>query len=107
MTVLALIAAATLAVVSPAPTAPSVSTEPAAPAVRVAYGDLDLASASGADALDSRIARASARTCRAVSGRSIAGRADCQSAFREEALSRLPVSAREDYAQSRARRLEL
>ena len=105
MTVLALIAAATLAA-----TSPSISTAPAetpAPAARVVFGDLNLASPSGARTLDARIARAAAETCRAVSGPSIAGRADCQAAFRKEALARLPLSARQDYAQSQARRLDL
>lgn len=107
MTVLALIAAATLAATSPS-TAPSPSAPAETPSsARVAFGDLNLASTAGAETLDARIARAAAETCRAVSGASIAGRSDCQAAFRKEALARLPASARQDYAQSQARRMDL
>jgi UrcA family protein len=105
MTVLALISAATLLVASPVPST-QVSAQ-AAPVARIAYGDLNLASAPGADALDGRIGKAATRTCRAMLGRSIAGLSECQAAFRDEALGNLPIAALEDYAQARARRLDL
>ncbi|MGA0544698.1 UrcA family protein [Brevundimonas sp. VNH65] len=104
MTVLALIAAA-LAATSPLPTPSAAPAEP--PIARIAFGDLDLGSTAGARALDARIARAASQACRTVTGPSVAGRADCRATFREEALARLPVAARQDYAQSSARRLDL
>lgn len=104
MTVLALIAALSVGAASPAP---STVDQPIVPAARVAFGDLDLTSASGARTLEARIDRSARRTCTALNGRSVAGRSDCLAAFREEALDRLPVSAREDYARGQAVRVEL
>ena len=104
MTVLALIAALSLGAASPAP---STVDQPIVPAARVAFGDLDLASASGARRLEARIERSARRTCIALNGHSVAGRSDCLAGFREEALDRLPVPAREDYARGQSARIEL
>lgn len=105
MTVLALIAALSVGAASPAPS--PTTDQPIVPAARVAFGDLDLASASGARTLEARIERSARRTCAHINGRSITGRSDCLAGFREEALDRLPLSAREDYARGRAGRIEL
>lgn len=104
MTVSALIAALSLGAASPAPIPQD---PPIVPAARIAFGDLDLASASGARTLEARIERGARRTCARINGRSIAGRADCLAGFREEALDRLPAPAREDYALGQAVRIEL
>ena len=104
MTVLALIAALSVGAASPAP---SPADQPIVPAARVAFGDLDLASASGARTLEARIDRSARRTCIALNGRSVVGRSDCLAGFREKALDRLPLSARADYARGRAGRIEL
>lgn len=103
MTVLALIAALSVGAASPAP---SPADQPIVRAAGVAFGDLDLASASGARTLEARIDRSARRTCIAL-GRSVAGRSDCLAGFREDALDRLPLSARADYARGRAGRIEL
>ena len=114
MSALALAATLMLGLSTPAPqTAPQIAPEIAAArsapeAARVvSYGDLNLASATGADALDARINAAARRTCAAIGGRSIAGRSDCLASFREEAMAQLPAPARQDYARAQAGRIEL
>lgn len=102
MTLLAFAAALSLGAAAPAP-----SDQPVVPAARVAFGDLDLASASGARMLEARIERSARRTCTALNGRGVSGRADCLAGFREEALDRLPAPAREDYARGQSARIEL
>ena len=67
--------------------------------VRIAYGDLDLSTAAGADAFDARIRAAARRMCRSVP--MIGGRAACQAAVRDEAVTLLPGAAQVDYALSR------
>lgn len=104
MTLLAFAAALSLGAAVPAT---SVSDQPIVPAARVAFGDLDLASASGARTLEARIERSARRTCTALNGRSVSGRSDCLAGFREEALDRLPAPAREDYARGQSARIEL
>lgn len=82
----------------------SLTSLPDAPSVSrwqtVAYGDLDLATVSGAETLTTRINRAAYRTCAELHGRSIAGRSDCQAEFRNKALAALPDEALQDYASS-------
>ena len=69
----------------------------------VRWGDLDLASAAGADAFDARVTAAASRMCRGVKrpGSRINDRAFCRAAFRDEAVRQLPGSAQVDYALSR------
>jgi UrcA family protein len=69
---------------------------------RIAFGDLDLASASGADAFDARVNRAARRACRTS-----APLADhqCRGRFREEAMRLLPGVRRDDYARARGGRI--
>ena len=66
---------------------------------RIRWGDLDLSTAAGADAFDARIRAAARKMCRGVpvSG----GRAACQAAVRDEAVTLLPGAAQVDYALSR------
>lgn len=65
---------------------------------RIAYGDLDLGTASGAAQFDRRVDRAARSVC---GGRSSLGEAQCISRFRAEATSRLPQGDRADYARAR------
>jgi UrcA family protein len=67
--------------------------------VRIAWGDLDLSTAAGADAFDARIRAAARKMCRHVP--MIGGRAACQAAVRDEAVTLLPGAAQVDYALSR------
>jgi UrcA family protein len=67
--------------------------------VRIAWGDLDLSTAAGADAFDARIRAAARKMCRNVP--MIGGRAACQAAVRDEAVTLLPGAAQVDYALSR------
>jgi UrcA family protein len=66
---------------------------------RVAWGDLDLSTAAGADAFDARVRSAARQMCRGVP--MIGGRAACHAAVRDEAVSLLPGAAQVDYALSR------
>ncbi|HYD28386.1 UrcA family protein [Brevundimonas sp.] len=66
---------------------------------RIAWGDLDLSTAAGADAFDARVRVAARKMCRSVP--MIGGRAACHTAVRDEAVSRLPGAAQVDYALSR------
>jgi UrcA family protein len=67
--------------------------------VRIAWGDLDLSTPAGADAFDARIRAAARKMCRNVP--MIGGRAACQAAVRDEAVTLLPGAAQVDYALSR------
>ena len=81
----------------------AVLTLAAAPAsaseVRIAWGDLDLSTAAGAEAFDARIRAAARKMCRGVPV--TAGRAACHAAVRDEAVGLLPGAAQVDYALSR------
>ena len=66
---------------------------------RVAWGDLDLSTAAGADAFDARVRAAARKMCRGVP--MIGGRAACHAAVRDEAVGLLPGAAQVDYALSR------
>ena len=68
-------------------------------ATRIAWGDLDLSTAAGAEAFDARIRAAARKMCRGVSV--TAGRAACHAAVRDEAVALLPGAAQVDYALSR------
>ena len=67
--------------------------------VRIAWGDLDLSTPAGADAFDARVRAAARKMCRNVP--MIGGRAACQAAVRDEAVTLLPGAAQVDYALSR------
>lgn len=66
---------------------------------RIAWGDLDLSTAAGADAFDARVRAAARKMCRDVP--MIGGRAACYAVVRDEAVSLLPGAAQVDYALSR------
>lgn len=65
---------------------------------RVAFGDLDLSTAQGAARFDLRV-RSQARS--ACLGDTPLAQARCRTAFREEAMARLPDLHRRDYARGR------
>ena len=67
--------------------------------VRIAWGDLDLSTPAGADTFDARVRAAARKMCRNVP--MIGGRAACQAAIRDEAVTLLPGAAQVDYALSR------
>ena len=75
---------------------------------RIAFADLDLATASGADAFDARVDAAARKMCRGVRrpGSLQSDRAFCRSAVQAEAMRNLPATARADYASAR-RMIEL
>ncbi|MCS6626385.1 UrcA family protein [Roseibacterium beibuensis] len=81
----------------------AVLTLAAAPAsaseVRIAWGDLDLATPAGAEIFDARVRAAARKLCRNLP--MTAGRAACQAAVRDEAVTLLPGAAQVDYALSR------
>ncbi len=85
----------------------------AAPALaqeaRVAVGDLNLASAAGADRLDARIKAAERTLCRHARrlGSNISDRAFCAAAVRAEVMRQLPAQARQDYALARRPRVDI
>ena len=64
----------------------------------VAYGDLDLTTVAGVQALTARINTAAFRTCAELHGRSLAGRSDCQAEFRNQAMAALPDEVHQEYA---------
>lgn len=66
--------------------------------LRIRYGDLDLATATGAAALDARIARAAQSYCAPYIG---VRKPECRQAVRAEVLRSLPDDARTDYARGR------
>lgn len=70
---------------------------------RIAWGDLDLSSAAGADAFDARVAAAARTLCRGARkpGSLINDRAFCRAAVQAEAVRQLPGRVQVDYALSR------
>lgn len=68
---------------------------------RVAYGDLTLATPSGAAQFDARVRREARRAC---DGRSPLQRHDCARRFRDIAMAELPATARQAYAEARGER---
>lgn len=70
---------------------------------RVGWGDLNLATVSGADAFDQRVEAAARTLCRDARrpGSRLSDRAFCEAAVRREAVRRLPGAAQIDYAASR------
>ena len=70
---------------------------------RVPWGDLNLASISGGDTFDVRVARVADRMCRSARapGRLISDRSFCRAAVHREAVGQLPRTAQIDYAMSR------
>jgi UrcA family protein len=69
---------------------------------RIAIGDLDLGSVSGADAFDSRINAIARRACR--TGAPLADH-QCRARFRAEAMRVLPSARRDEYARARGVRI--
>ncbi len=69
--------------------------------IRVAYGDLDLASAAGAQQFDRRVNRAVRNACQGGSHREAA---QCAASLRAELQSLLPSVRREEYARGRTSR---
>lgn len=67
--------------------------------VRVAYGDLDLASPAGAQQFDRRVNRAVRIACQ---GGSLRETAQCAATLRAEIQSLLPSVRREEYTRARA-----
>ena len=70
---------------------------------RIAWGDLDLSTAAGADAFDARVETAARKMCRDVRrpGSRISDQSFCRAAARNEAIRLLPGAAQVDYALSR------
>lgn len=69
--------------------------------LRIAFGDLDLASPEGAAQFDRRVTRAARRAC---DGGSPLATAACMVRFRAEAQTLLPEVRRDEYARGRAGR---
>ena len=78
------------------------------PAARIPYGDLDLSTATGAAAFDTRIDSAAKIMCRGATrpGSRINDSAFCAAAVRAEALAQLPKSSQREYAMARQPRIE-
>jgi UrcA family protein len=91
--------AAALAVLSLAASAGAA----AAQDYRIAFGDLDLGSARGADAFDRRLDRAVRQACGRSGSPVIDSR--CAVMFRREAMRLLPGEAQAEYARARGGRL--
>lgn len=70
---------------------------------RIAWGDLDMSSAVGADAFDARIEAAARKLCRnaRAPGRLISDRAYCRARVQAEAVRLLPGRVQVEYALSR------
>lgn len=70
---------------------------------RIAWGDLDLSSAAGADAFDARVEAAARSLCRGARkpGSRISDRAFCRAAVQAEAMRLLPGRVQVEYALSR------
>ncbi|MFA4893652.1 UrcA family protein [Brevundimonas sp.] len=70
---------------------------------RIAWGDLDMSSAAGADAFDSRVEAAARKLCRnaRAPGSLVNDRAFCRAAVKAEAVRLLPGRVQVDYALSR------
>ena len=69
---------------------------------RIRYGDLDLSTAAGASAFDTRVDEAGVRLCRDMrrTGRLAVDQRRCLTLIREEALRELPRARQTDYARS-------
>ena len=69
---------------------------------RIAIGDLDLSSASGAAAFDNRVDQAAHQICRnfTVTGSRIVNRESCRAAVRAEAMRQLPTQRQVEYARA-------
>ncbi|WP_332657881.1 UrcA family protein [Brevundimonas sp.] len=70
---------------------------------RIAWGDLDMSSAAGANAFDARVGAAARTLCRGVRkpGSLMSDRAYCRAAVQREAVRLLPGPVQVDYALSR------
>jgi UrcA family protein len=70
---------------------------------RIAFGDLDMSSAAGANAFDARVETAARSLCRDArkTGSLISDRANCRAAVQREAVRLLPGPVQVDYALSR------
>ena len=69
---------------------------------RIAFGDLDLATAEGAAQFDRRVTRAARSACNGIAPLAASS---CFVRFRAEARSLLPTDRREDYARARSGRV--
>lgn len=71
---------------------------------RIAFGDLDMSSAVGANAYDARVETAARRLCRYARkpGSIISDRAFCRAAVQAEAVRLLPGRVQVEYARSRS-----
>ena len=69
---------------------------------RIAFGDLDLGTQSGAAAFDARVDEAAGRACRLGAPMPDA---QCRARFRAEAMRQLPAVRRDDYARARGGRV--
>jgi UrcA family protein len=69
---------------------------------RIAYGDLDLSSVTGAARFDARIRTQARRACNRV--RPIEA-LRCRTAFHADALDALPIPRQDDYARARGGRV--
>lgn len=76
----------------------SVSAASAGDSLRIRFGDLDLTSRSGAQALDGRIRQAARTYCAVHVG---VRRSECRVAVTTEVLRAMPEQARADYAVGR------
>lgn len=70
---------------------------------RIAWGDLNMSSAPGADAFDARVETAARRLCRNARkpGSLINDRAFCRAAVQSEAVRQLPGQVQVEYALAR------
>ncbi|MDI1327972.1 MAG: UrcA family protein [Brevundimonas sp.] len=70
---------------------------------RIAWGDLDMSSAAGANTFDARVEAAARSLCRGAKkpGSRISDRAFCRAAVQAEAVRLLPGPVQVDYALSR------
>ncbi|MFC7377815.1 UrcA family protein [Brevundimonas sp. GCM10030266] len=70
---------------------------------RIAFGDLNLATSTGAAAFDQRVDSAARGLCRGARrpGSNISDRTVCEAAVRREAVRQLPAALQVDYAASR------
>lgn len=75
----------------------------AAQEARIAFGDLDMSSAAGANAFDARVESAARALCRGARkpGSFVSDREFCRAAVKAEAVRRLPGRVQVDYALSR------
>ena len=73
---------------------------PTGPWRAIAYGDLDLSSASGAKTFQTRVDAAAQSFC--ADNRHLADRTTCERAIREEAVEQLPAAARLRYAEAQS-----